>query len=56
MKNVTEMVMTKLHNIPFWAAIGNHDTYPQDMYKAHKPRENKAVNEWSLKWLEMDFL
>jgi hypothetical protein len=56
MVKVTEMVQTGLKDVPIWAAIGNHDNYPQDVFKAHKPRENEAVNEWGKKWREFDFL
>lgn len=56
MIKATELVQNGLKGIPLWAAIGNHDNYPEDIFKAHKPHENLSVNEWSKKWKLFDFL
>lgn len=47
MKKVSSLVFDGLQGIPLYAAIGNHDTYPQDSFRGHYPRENLAVNEWA---------
>jgi len=56
MKKVTKAVKHGLGDIKMYAAIGNHDTYPQDIFKGHRARENGAVNEWSVDWDDFPFL
>jgi metallophosphoesterase superfamily enzyme len=52
MKNVTSLVSSNLEGFRIYPVIGNHDTYPQDIIKFDKPRENDAINEWDPAWLE----
>jgi len=52
MKNVTKIVADKLSDYPIYPTIGNHDTYPQDIFKMLSPRSNPAVNQWSPEWLQ----
>lgn len=56
MIEVTQAVKNGLQGIPVYAAIGNHDTYPQDTFKGHNPRENKAINDWDSAWEDFGFL
>ena len=50
MVRVTKDVKAHLKDLPLYAAIGNHDTYPQDIFKAHRARENEAINQWDKSW------
>lgn len=56
MIKISKMVDKKMGAIPFWAAIGNHDTYPQDSFKGHLRGENLAVSKWSQSWEQFGFL
>jgi sphingomyelin phosphodiesterase len=56
MVRVSSAVNDAFKGIPLWAAIGNHDTYPQDIFKGHHPYENLAINRWSKSWRVFDFL
>jgi hypothetical protein len=38
MKNVTKIMTDKLSDYPIYPAIGNHDTYPTDIFKFLLPR------------------
>lgn len=50
-KNVTKEMVDQLDGIKIYPAIGNHDTYPQDIVRFRKPRENEVINEFSKDWL-----
>ena len=50
MKNITKDVIDGLDGLKLYPAIGNHDTYPQDVIKMQSPRENKAIQEWGPSW------
>lgn len=50
MKNVTEMVARELDGIRVYPAIGNHDTYPQDVISMQKAKANDAINDWAPSW------
>mmetsp|Transcript_9580 Transcript_9580/g.16092 ORF Transcript_9580/g.16092 Transcript_9580/m.16092 type:complete len:165 (-) Transcript_9580:931-1425(-) len=50
MKNVTATVADLLQDYRVFPAIGNHDTYPQDILKFDEPRENEAINQWAPTW------
>lgn len=52
MKNITKDVKEGLAGIKIYPAIGNHDTYPQDIIQMAIPRQNEAINEWAPKWKE----
>ena len=56
MVKVSRQVQKAFKDIPLWAAIGNHDTYPQDLFEGKVPRQNKAINEWIKSWKEFDFI
>jgi len=53
MKNVTAAVKEGLggnKDFRIYPTIGNHDTYPQDIFKFKTPRQNEAVNQWIDSW------
>lgn len=50
MKNITKAVVDGLEGIKVYPAIGNHDTFPQDVIGMSIPKENKAINEWIGSW------
>ena len=50
MKNITKQVVDGLGGIRMYPAIGNHDTFPQDVIGMAIPRENQAINEWIGSW------
>ena len=50
MKNITADVLAGLGGIKLYPAIGNHDTYPQDVIKMRVPRENVAIQAWGPAW------
>ena len=52
MKNVTQMVASELRDFSIYPAIGNHDTFPQDVISMFKPRDNQNINEWDSAWLQ----
>lgn len=52
MKNITQEVSTELDGLRVYPVIGNHDTYPQDIFYNFAPRDNPAVKEWAPEWLQ----
>lgn len=44
MKDVTKIVSDKLKDFAIYPTIGNHDNYPQDIFKMLSPKSNPAVN------------
>ena len=55
-KKVTREVMNSFPDTKIFATIGNHDTYPQDIFKMKQPHQTQAVREWSQEWFRFDFL
>lgn len=52
MKNTTSLVSEGLKGYAVYPAIGNHDTYPQDIISMSAPRDNAAIQEWAPEWLK----
>lgn len=52
MKNVTNMVAKELKDFRVYPALGNHDTFPQDIISMFKPRDNPTINDWDNSWLQ----
>lgn len=48
-KLVTEELITK-GKLPLYATPGNHDTYPQDMFKNFEKRDNPIFNKYAPLW------
>ena len=50
MKKVSNLVESYLGDSKIYPVIGNHDTYPMDMFKFKNPGETPLVNEWNQNW------
>jgi len=56
MARVSREVADGLKGIPIYAAPGNHDTYPADIFLGHYAQENAAFTEWAKDWDSFSFL
>ena len=53
MQNVTKLVTDEIvtkGKLPLFATPGNHDTYPQDMFKNFEKRDNPIFNNYAPLW------
>ena len=50
MRNVSAEVRNRVGDIHVYPTLGNHDTYPQDVFKFKAPRQNEAINQWIDSW------
>lgn len=46
------MVAKELKDFRVYPALGNHDTFPQDIISMFKPRDNPTINDWDNSWLQ----
>lgn len=50
MRRVSDIVTEYLGGVRVYPVVGNHDTYPLDMFKFNGPRETEVLNQWDAKW------
>lgn len=52
LKNTTQMVADGLKGYSIFAAMGNHDTYPQDQIRVGGEGFEQAIKEWAPSWAQ----
>lgn len=50
MKKIAGMVYDNFKETPVFAAVGNHDTYPLDIFHGRDEGENEALERYSPVW------
>ena len=55
MDKVTSAIVSTLgsssHPPQFYFTVGNHDTFPENSFKASKPGQNPVLSQWSSKYI-----
>ena len=41
-----------LRDFRIYPTIGNHDTYPQDVFRMSSPKGTTTINDWTPSWRE----
>ena len=50
MRIATDIVKDGLGPIPLYTVLGNHDTYPQNLFATQYARQNPSLNDWTPAW------
>ena len=46
------MIASQLKDYRIYPALGNHDTFPQDIISMFQPRDNPTINDWDDAWVQ----
>lgn len=50
MKRTYRNVLKGMKEIKTFMTPGNHDSYPQDSFKGHEPKQNHVLNKIPSEW------